>query len=130
MEREPVELEPMDDGGMDEFERELRQAFERRPAPPGLKRRLRERGLLGGGLKGGLRTVPARRTFVPWQLLAACAALMAVLAGGVEWRHVEQVRKEEAAREQVETALRITSQALNRMNARLASHHHAAAAQD
>ena len=130
MEREPVELEPMDDGSMDEFERELRQAFEHRPAPPGLKRRLRERGLLGGELKGGLRTVPTRRTFVPWQLLAACAALIAVLAGGVEWRHVEQVRTEEAAREQVETALRITSQALNRMNARLASHHHAAPAQD
>lgn len=127
MEREPVELEPMDDGSMDEFERELRQAFERRPAPPGLKRRLRERGLLGGGLKNGRRVIKIRRPLVPWQLLAACAALMAVLAGGVEWRHVEQVRKEEAAREQVETALRITSQALNRMNARLASHHHAAA---
>ena len=127
MEREPVELEPMDDGSMDEFERELRQAFERRPAPPGLKRRLRERGLLGGGLKNGRRVIKIRRPLVPWQLLVACAALMAVLAGGVEWRHVEQVRKEEAAREQVETALRITSQALNRMNARLASHHHAAA---
>lgn len=121
MERERVEIEPMD-----EFEQELRQAFERRPAPPGLKRRLRERGLLDGGLQGGRRTVEVRRAFVPWQLLAACAALMAVLAGGVEWRHVEQVRKEEAAREQVLTALRITSQALNRMNTRLAAHHHAA----
>ena len=30
----------------DEFERELRQAFARRPAPPSLKRKLMERGVL------------------------------------------------------------------------------------
>jgi hypothetical protein len=39
----------------------------------------------------------------------------------VEWRIVEERRKEEAAREQVSTALRITSHALNQMNARLAA---------
>jgi hypothetical protein len=47
--------------------------------------------------------------------------LTAVLAGGFEWRNIQERRKEEAAREQVMTALRITSHALNRMNARLAS---------
>ena len=126
MEREPVDMNPTDPidpmNPMDEFESELRQAFERRPAPPGLKRKLME-----GRRKNAGRVVDMRRPLVLWQLLAACAALMAVLAGGVEWRHVEQVRKEEAAREQVLTALRITSQALNRMNTRLAAHHHAAA---
>ena len=59
------------------------------------------------------------------RLAFACAALVAVLAGGVQWRHVERVRKAEAAREQVLTALRITSQALVRMNTRLAAHHRA-----
>ena len=126
MERDPVNVDPMD-----EFERQLRQAFERRPAPPGLKRRLRERGLLKEPLPDGRgkdapRTARIERPLVCWQLLAACAALVAVLAGGVEWRHVEQVRKAEAAREQVLTALRITSQALVRINRRLAAHHRAA----
>ena len=125
MERDPVEIDPMG-----EFERELRQAFERRPAPPGLKRRLRERGLLKEPLSDGRRkevrsTAKIEKPLISWRLLAACAALVAVLAGGVEWRHVEQVRKAEAAREQVLTALRITSQALVRMNTRLAAHHRA-----
>ena len=125
MERDPVEIDPMG-----EFERELRQAFERRPAPPGLKRRLRERGLLSetlpdGRAKEASHRARRERPLVSWQLLAACAALVAVLAGGVQWRHVERVRKAEAAREQVLTALRITSQALVRMNTRLAAHHRA-----
>ena len=125
MERDPVEIDPMG-----EFERELRQAFERRPAPPGLKRRLRERGLLKEPLSDGRRkevrsTAKIEKPLISWRLLAACAALVAVLAGGVQWRHVERVRKEEAAREQVLTALRITSQALVRMNTRLAAHHRA-----
>jgi len=88
-----VAIEP-DDKLEDEFERELRQAFARRPAPPSLKRRL-----------------------------TASVALTAALAGGVQWRIIDQRRKEEAARAQVFLALRITSHALNQMNARLAAHH-------
>jgi hypothetical protein len=125
VERDPVDIDPMG-----EFERELRQALERRPAPPGLKRRLRECGLLKEPLPDGRpkdvrRTAKIERPLISWQLLAASAALVAVLAGGVQWRHVEQERKAEAAREQVLTALRITSQALVRMNTRLAAHHRA-----
>jgi hypothetical protein len=96
---------------MDEFEQELQQAFSRRPAPPSLKRRLIERR----------RATRPVRPWVTWQRLAASLALTAVLAGGVEWRIVQERRKEEAAREQVLTALRITSHALNEMNARLAA---------
>jgi hypothetical protein len=96
---------------MDEIEQEWRGAFERRPAPPSLKRRLMEKR----------RATRAARPWVTWQRLAASLALTAVLAGGVEWRIVEERRKEEAAREQVLTALRITSHALNQMNARLAA---------
>jgi hypothetical protein len=102
----------------DEFERELRQAFARRPAPPSLKRKLMERGVLK--MK---RAAPAERSFVPWQRLAASVAIAAVLAGGIEWHSLDQRRKEEAAREQVFLALRITSHALDQMNARLAAHH-------
>jgi hypothetical protein len=53
--------------------------------------------------------------------VAASLALTAILAGGLQWRNVEERRKEEEAREQVMTALRITSHALNQMNARLAA---------
>ncbi|MGA2168370.1 MAG: hypothetical protein ABSG62_09165 [Terracidiphilus sp.] len=101
---------------MEDFERELRQAFERRPAPPGLKRRLMEKR----------RAQRPHRTVVFWQRLAASIVLAAVLAGGVVWRNLEERRKGEAARQQVLTALRITTRALNQMNTRLAAHGRAA----
>jgi hypothetical protein len=102
-----VELEPIDD-----FERELRHAFERRPAPPGLKRRLMERR----------RAHRPHRPAELWLRLAASVVLAAALAGGVAWRNVEQQRKGEAARQQVLTALRITGRALDQMNKQLAAH--------
>ena len=105
---------------IDEFEQELRQAFERRPAPPGLKRKLMER-----------RSAQApRHISVIWQRLAASIVLLAALAGGLagglEWRNREEQRKDEAARQQVMKALRITAHALNQMNAQLAAHSRAA----
>jgi hypothetical protein len=97
---------------MDDFERELQQAFGRRPAPPSLKRRVLERR----------RRPQLLSPFLNWQRLAAAIALTAVLAGGVEWRIVEERRKEDVARRQVLIALRITGHALNQMNAKLAAH--------
>lgn len=114
-------IEP-DDKFEDEFERELRQAFARRPAPPSLKRRLMERGVLKMK-RASLAERGVERSFVTWQRLAASVAITAVLAGGIEWHSLDQRRKEEAAREQVFLALRITSHALDQMNARLAAHH-------
>ena len=97
---------------MEEFEQELRQAFERRPAPPSLKRKLMEKR----------RAQRRPRPAVVWQL-AAVLALAAVLGGAMEWRHQEEERRKgEAAREQVLTALRITSHALDQVNTRLAAH--------
>ncbi|HEY1159772.1 MAG TPA: hypothetical protein VGE83_04030 [Terracidiphilus sp.] len=101
---------------MEDFEDELRQALERRPAPPGLKRRLMEKR----------RAQRTHRPVVLWQRLAASIVLAAVVGGGVVWRNVEERRKGEAARQQVLTALRITSRALNQMNAKLAAHGRAA----
>ncbi len=104
MEHEPI----------DAFERELHQAFERRPAPPSLKRRLME------------KRNRKRRQFLPthsvaWLRLAACLVLAALIGGGVAWRRADEVRKGEAARQQVFTALRITNHALNEVNAQLAA---------
>lgn len=97
---------------MEEFEEDLRQAFERRPAPPSLKRKLRER-----------RRAPRPRSHAfMWQRLAACLTLAAVVGGAAVWHQREERRKGEAAREQVLIALRITGHALNHMNQQLAAH--------
>lgn len=102
-----------------EFEQELRQALERRPAPPVLKRRLMEK-------RSQRHTERVRTHTMIWERLAAVIVLAAVLSGGVMWREhenrLEEQAKGEAARQQVLTALRITSHALNQMNIQLAAH--------
>jgi len=111
-----VKFEPMD-----EFEQELRQAFTRHPAPPGLKRKVMERR----------RTAVQRRSFplFAWQGLAAsfvslslCILAALAIYGGYERREAEQRRKAEDVRQQVLTALRITNHALEHMNQQLAAH--------
>jgi hypothetical protein len=105
-----VEHEPIDD-----FERDLHQAFERRPAPPSLKRRLMER-------RSRKRPHLLQTHSMVWLRLAACLVLAAMIGGGLAWRRVDEMRKGEAARRQVFTALRITNHALNQVNAQLAAH--------
>lgn len=99
---------------MDEFEAQLRQALERRPAPPSLKRRLMEQRRLRS-------TERSRSRAVLLQKLAASLVVAALIGGGFAWRHAEEQRKGEKARQQVLTALRITNRALSQMNARLAA---------
>lgn len=106
----------------DEFELELKQALQRRPAPPSLKRRLMaQRAERKHPLAG-------RNSFVLWQRLAASVVLVAALGGGFAWRQHEQEqrkedqRKGEEARQQVLTALRITSHALDHVQVQLAAH--------
>ena len=101
---------------MDELERELRQAFQRQQAPPGLKRKIMARRQ---------RATAQRSRFVLWQRLAATLALAAVLGGAALLHQREEQRKGEAARQQVLTALRITNHALEHMNKQLAAHHRA-----
>lgn len=104
-----MELEPED-----EFEVELRQAFERRPAPPGLKRRLLAARAARGGRSS---TIWPRRL---WQRLAASIALLAALGGGLAWRrHENELRKGDEARREVFAALRIASHALDHVQAQL-----------
>jgi len=105
-----VEPEPID-----EFERELHQAMERRPAPPSLKRRVMQQ-------RATRRTERLHSHTVLWQRLAASLVLAGVLGGTYAWQQKEERRKGKEARRQVMTALRITSQALDEMNSRLAAH--------
>ena len=106
-----MEFEPTDD-----FEQELKQALERRPAPPSLKRRiLAQRDMR--------QTQKLHRHTMIWQRLAAAVVLVALIAGGYTWRQNVERRKGEEARRQVMTALRITNRALNEMSTRLAAHH-------
>jgi hypothetical protein len=105
-----VEFEPKDD-----LERELRQAFQRQPAPPGLKRRLMDQ-------RRRQQSVRVHHRVVLWQRLAATLVLACTLGGLLAWRHVTQQRKGEELRQQVLTAFRITNHALNQMNHQLASH--------
>jgi hypothetical protein len=100
---------------MEEFEQELRQALKPQSAPPGLKGKIMAR-----------RRLEQRSHAVLWQRLAASLAFAAVLSGAVKWDlHLREERRGEAARQQVMTALRITSHALNHMNQQLAAHNRA-----
>ena len=99
---------------MVDFEQELRQALERRPAPPNLKRRIMER-------RGVLSIERRRNHWLVWQRVAAGLVLAAALAGGMQWKlhSIEERRQGEEARRQVMIALRITGHALNEVNAHL-----------
>ena len=98
-----------------EFERELKDAMVRRPAPPGLKRRIVQR-------RSARRTERHHTTMIWWQRVAASLVAGAVLAGGFGWRQMEERRKGEEAKQQLITALRITNQVLNNMNRKLVEH--------
>jgi hypothetical protein len=98
-----------------EFERELRQAMERRPAPPSLKRRILQK-------RSARSTKRHQTTLIWWQRLAASLLVGAVVAGGFGWRQMDERRKGEEAKQQVMTALRITNQVLNNMNRKLVEH--------
>lgn len=104
-------LEPIDD-----FERELLQACERRPAPPRLKRKILER-------RSRQNSECLRQRIIFWQRLAATVLLAGTVGGAFVWRNAEERRRGEEARDQVLTALRIANHALMEMNAQLGATH-------
>lgn len=110
-----MDFDPMDEFEREQFEQELRQALERRPAPPSLKRKLMAR-------RRRQRTERLHVRTLWWQRLAASLLMAAALCGGFAWRNREEQRKGEEARRQVLTALRITNHALNQMKTQLAEH--------
>ena len=99
---------------IDEFEKELQQVLQRRPAPPSLKAKILQRR--------GLKSIERRHSLsLMWQRLAAGLVLAGILGGAMTWRlqKAEERRKGEEARRQVMIALRITGHALKEMNTRL-----------
>ena len=104
---------------MDDFEKELEQALQRRPAPPSLKRKVMAR-------RGALSMERRHSHWLIWQRVAAVLVLAAMLGGAMEWnlRKQEERRRGEEARRQVMIALRITGHALNEVNEHLAARNH------
>ena len=100
---------------MDEFESKLRQAFVRRPAPPGLKRRIMEQ-------RNRRRSEQLHRRVVLWQRLAAVLVLAACSGRRTDLASCGRAAQGRgSAGEQVMTALRITNHALDQIQARLAA---------
>ena len=103
---------------MRELDDELRRALRREPAPEGFADRVLERA----PRESKAPAVVLRPSWNRWRFsrpivrLAAAAALIAAVGGGVAYRNYEQARAErvrgEAAREQVLEALRITASKL------------------
>ncbi len=101
---------------MKELDDQLRDALRREPAPAGFAERVLRRvegqaGGHGAGPSGSLAW--AKR---PVFRLAAAAALVAAIGGGIQYRSLERARAEraagEAAKENVIKALRITASKL------------------
>ena len=98
-----------------ELERKLRFALRHRPAPLGLKQRVLARS------RERVRERMQVRHGRAWMLQRiAASVILAVLFGGFAvYRQAGERRKGEAAREQVMTAMRITSKTLDRVSERL-----------
>ncbi|MGA2571531.1 MAG: hypothetical protein ABSF23_13510 [Terracidiphilus sp.] len=97
---------------MDELERGLREALERQPAPPDLKRKVMERRWR--------QRAERRNARMAWlQRIAASVVLAGAVGGALAWRNAEERRKGEEVKQQVFAALRITHRALQQMNAQL-----------
>lgn len=104
----------------DAFERELKQALERRPAPPGLKARIL-------AARWQRRKDTRHSHSVLWMRLAASLLIVVLIGGAIRWnfQRLEERRRGELARQQVLTALRITNHALNLVQQRLSAHNNA-----
>ena len=100
-----------DEKDLPEFERKLRVAMARREAPLGLKTRVLA--------QARERRQGQRRLWWMIERIAATVVLAAAVGGFVEYRHIEEVRKGEAAKEQVLTALRITGRTMSRVQEKL-----------
>lgn len=98
-----------------EFERKLRIAMQHREAPVGLKQRV-----LAHARE---RRQAQRGRFWMVQRIAASLVLAAAVGGFAAYRHneerVAEQKRGEEAREQLMTALRITSKTLGKVNERL-----------
>jgi hypothetical protein len=95
----------------DDFESELHATFARVPAPPDLKRKVMN--------QLWEQTRSARRRMVWFERIAASLVVVAVMGGAVVGRNAMERRRGEEAKQQVFTALRIATHALEEMNVQL-----------
>ena len=99
---------------MDDFELELSEVMQRRPAPPSLKRRILE--------SRRQQRAQQRSRMVWFERIAASLVVGAVAGGAVMGHFADERRKGEEAKQQVLTALRITGHALDQVNTQLEEH--------
>lgn len=105
----------------DDFERELREGLKHQPAPASLKHKVMEqrRGQNRGQILP-IRTTKRQRNRMIWlERIAASLVLAGVAGSAVVGHYAAERRKGEEAKQQVFTALRITSHAFQVMNERL-----------
>lgn len=106
---------------IDEFERELRESLERRPAPESLKRKVMAQRQRNGAVLQFDRSAMRQRNRMIWlERIAASLVLAAVAGSAVVGHYAVERRKGEEAKQQVFTALRITNHALGQVGAQLA----------
>lgn len=113
-----MERKEQDAMELEEFERRLRSAMQRREAPLGLKARV----LAQSRARRREQSLAQRGSWM-LQRIAATAVLAAIAGGVVVYREMEvraiERQKGEQARAQVMLALRITNRALDRVNDRI-----------
>ncbi|HEY1805571.1 MAG TPA: hypothetical protein VGG45_13935 [Terracidiphilus sp.] len=111
----------MDEDKIEEFERDLRKALERAPAPDRLKHKVMERRRLERQSKVvGIEIRSKKRTRLVWlERIAASLVLASVAGSAVVGHYAAERRKGEEAKQKVFTALRITNHAFDVMNEQL-----------
>jgi len=100
----------------DEFEQELGRRMRRVDPPEGFAERLLERAAAQTPLRAKVLTMPRRTVFRAWIGGAIAAALVTGVFVGEQRL---QERKAEVARQQFETAMRVTDRALDPTRASL-----------
>ena len=106
----------------DEFELELTRRMRRVDPPEGFMERLLERAEAGTPSRAARSTVltmPRRTVFRAWVGGAIAAALVTSVFVGEQAHVRSQERKEAVARQQFETAMRVTDRALDQTRASL-----------
>jgi len=107
------------DDVQDEFEQELTRRMRRVDPPEGFMERLMERAESDAPVKARVLTMPRRMVFRAW----VGGAIAAMLVTGIfigEQAHVRsEERKQAAAQQQFETAMRATDHALDQTRASL-----------
>jgi hypothetical protein len=103
----------------DEFEQELTRRMRRVDPPEGFMERLLERAEAEAPARSKVLTMPRRTMFRAWIGGAIAATLVTGVFVGEQVRIRQQERKQAAARQKFETAMRATDHALGQTRASL-----------